>query len=273
MGESPRSKRSAKTRAPTAPPRGPAGPETARPGLAAAALGISGFASLTLQVVWTRLLALILGPDHLRLQHDGGGLRRRPGGGRGRRIAARRSRPGARCRPRGLPVHSRWDAAPPRRRLSIEGLLAIAGVIARPEVTFNGVLARQALLATALLAPMTIAFGAAFPFAVAVATRRDDTVTSDLGLIYAVNTAGAITRRARRRFRARSRRSACTAPFAPCTILGAAAAAALLVIGAGTVRSRVAGRSHRRARRRAGRRPAATGTGCCCRAAATNTPR
>jgi spermidine synthase len=34
----------------------------ARPGLAAAALGVSGFASLVLQVVWTRLLALILGP-------------------------------------------------------------------------------------------------------------------------------------------------------------------------------------------------------------------
>ena len=34
----------------------------ARPWLAAAALGASGFASLTLQVVWTRLLAQILGP-------------------------------------------------------------------------------------------------------------------------------------------------------------------------------------------------------------------
>ena len=30
--------------------------------IAAAALGVSGFASLTLQVVWTRLLVQILGP-------------------------------------------------------------------------------------------------------------------------------------------------------------------------------------------------------------------
>src|SRR6185295_4504284 len=37
-------------------------PVIARPWLAAAALGVSGFASLTLQVVWTRLLVQILGP-------------------------------------------------------------------------------------------------------------------------------------------------------------------------------------------------------------------
>jgi len=37
-------------------------PRTSQPWLAAIALGISGFASLTLQVVWTRLLAQILGP-------------------------------------------------------------------------------------------------------------------------------------------------------------------------------------------------------------------
>jgi spermidine synthase len=71
-------------------------------------------------------------------------------------------------------------------------LLAIAAVVAQPQVTFVQVLTRQALLAVALLAPMTIAFGAAFPFAVAVGTRRDETVTADLGLIYAINTAGAI---------------------------------------------------------------------------------
>jgi spermidine synthase len=71
-------------------------------------------------------------------------------------------------------------------------LLAVARVVARPDATFGGVLLRQVLLVTVLLAPMTIAFGAAFPFAVAVAARSDDTVIGDLGLVYAVNTAGAI---------------------------------------------------------------------------------
>ena len=39
---------------------------------------------------------------------------------------------------------------------------------------------------------MTIAFGAAFPFAVARRQRPRRDVTEDLGLIYAVNTLGAI---------------------------------------------------------------------------------
>ena len=43
-----------------------------------------------------------------------------------------------------------------------------------------------------LLLPMTIAFGAAFPFAVALAGGRDEMVTEHLGLIYAINTLGAI---------------------------------------------------------------------------------
>ncbi len=45
---------------------------------------------------------------------------------------------------------------------------------------------------TALLLPMTIAFGTAFPFAVALAGGRDENVTENLGVIYAINTLGAI---------------------------------------------------------------------------------
>ena len=43
-------------------PKLPSPDAASRPWLAAAALGVSGFASLTLQVVWTRLLVQILGP-------------------------------------------------------------------------------------------------------------------------------------------------------------------------------------------------------------------
>ena len=49
-----------------------------------------------------------------------------------------------------------------------------------------------ALVASLGFVPMAIAFGAAFPFAVAVGTRRQESVIEDLALIYAVNTAGAI---------------------------------------------------------------------------------
>ena len=81
-------------------------------------------------------------------------------------------------------------------------LLTIAEVVAQPEIRFADVLQRQVLLVTALLLPMTLAFGAAFPFAVALGTGpasaqatadgRDESVTEHIGLIYAVNTLGAI---------------------------------------------------------------------------------
>ncbi len=159
--------------------------------LAAAALGISGFASLTQQVVWTRVLALILGPTtyafSMMVAVFIAGLA--IGAAIASRLVARVSNPVAAlatCLALAVGFGALSAASVDR------GLLAVAAVVARPDVTFAQVLARQALLAIALLAPMTIAFGAAFPFAVAVGTRRDETVTTDLGLIYAINTTGAI---------------------------------------------------------------------------------
>jgi spermidine synthase len=159
--------------------------------LAAAALGISGFASLTLQVVWTRLLALILGPTtyafSIIVSVFIAGLA--IGAAATSRFASRVRQPIvalAAC----LALSAGLAAA--SASLVDRGLLAVAGIVTQPEATFSTVLMRQALLAVALLAPMTIAFGGAFPFAVAAATRKDETVAADLGLIYAVNTAGAI---------------------------------------------------------------------------------
>ncbi len=163
----------------------------ARPMLAAAALGISGFASLTHQVVWTRVLALILGPTtyafSMMVAVFIAGLA--IGAAIASRLVGRVRNPvAALATCLALAVgYGALSAASVDR-----GLLAVAAVVARPDVTFAQVLTRQALLAIALLAPMTIAFGAAFPFAVAVGTRRDETVTTDLGLIYAINTTGAI---------------------------------------------------------------------------------
>jgi spermidine synthase len=161
------------------------------PALAAAALGISGFASLTLQVVWTRLLAQVLGPTTYAFSTMVGvfiaGLA--IGAAIGARLAIRSRQPAA-----GLAMCLAASAACAALSAVFvdRALLSLAEFVAQPDVTFQAVLARQALVALALLAPMTVAFGVAFPFAVAVATRTDDTVSSDLGLIYAVNTAGAI---------------------------------------------------------------------------------
>jgi spermidine synthase len=168
--------------------RAPIAPQIA---IAAAALGVSGFASLTLQVVWTRLLALILGPTtyafSIIVSVFIAGL------AVGAAVAARLA-PHVRQPLVALAVCLALSVGLAAASASLidQGLLAIAEVVARPNVSFNDVLTRQALLALGLLAPMTIAFGAAFPFAVSAATRRDDTISQDLGLIYAVNTAGAI---------------------------------------------------------------------------------
>jgi spermidine synthase len=165
--------------------------EAPSPALAAIALGISGFASLTLQVVWTRLLALILGPTtyafSIIVSVFIAGLA--VGAAVSSRLASRVRRPLVAL---SVCLTLSVGLASAAAAMVDQGLLAIADVVTQPNVTFRDVLVRQGLLSLALLAPMTIAFGAAFPFAVAAATRSDRTVATDLGLIYAVNTAGAI---------------------------------------------------------------------------------
>src|SRR6185436_4669536 len=71
-------------------------------------------------------------------------------------------------------------------------LLTIAHIVTQPDAQFTGVLLREVLLVSGLLLPMTIAFGMAFPFAVALAGGADDRITENIGVIYAVNTLGAI---------------------------------------------------------------------------------
>jgi spermidine synthase len=159
--------------------------------LAALALGVSGFASLVLQVVWSRLLAQIIGPTtyafSLVVAIFIGGLA--VGAVAGRWLAARAAQPAAWLAGAiGLAVLATTAAA----WTVDEGLLAMARAVAAPDATFASVLRRQMLLAAAWLVPLALGFGAAFPFAVRLGTGRDASLSADLGLIYAVNTIGAI---------------------------------------------------------------------------------
>ncbi len=166
-------------------------PAMGRPWLAALALGASGFASLTLQVVWTRLLVQILGPTTYAFSLVVAifivGLA--GGSAIGAWMVARTRSAGA-----GLATCMLLSVGLSLVAASAVdwALLTLAGIVARPDVLFTEVLAREALLVTALLLPMTLAFGAAFPFAVAVATGREESVIENIGRIYAVNTVGAI---------------------------------------------------------------------------------
>src|SRR5687768_12013822 len=160
------------------------------PWLAAIALGASGFASLTLQVVWTRLLVQILGPTTYAFSTVVAIFIIGIAGGAA--IAARlASRVNAGV---GLACTLLISAALALAAASAVdwSLLTIAAIVSRPNYEFGDVLPRQVLLVTGLLLPMTLAFGAAFPFAVAMATKREESVTEEIGLVYAVNTIGAI---------------------------------------------------------------------------------
>jgi spermidine synthase len=164
---------------------------TGRPWLAAAALGITGLSSLALQVVWTRLLASILGPTTYAFSSVVAVFVLGIAGGAavGARLSGRLRHPALAL---GLCVSVSGALALAAASGVDATLLAIGRLVATPGVTFQTVLLREVLLTAALLLPMALAFGAAFPFAVAVASRNTDTMVSDLGLVYAVNTVGAI---------------------------------------------------------------------------------
>ena len=187
--EAPRNKGGTKV-----PPLRTERPESAHPWIAALALGASGFASLTLQVVWTRLLVMILGPTTYAFSTVVSifivGLA--GGAALGARAAARVRQPAV-----GLAVCLLASVGLAIAAASAVdwALLTMAEIVARPGVEFNDVLLRGVLLVALLLLPMTLAFGAAFPFAVALASRTspDRRVTQDLGRLYAVNTIGAVT--------------------------------------------------------------------------------
>ena len=166
-------------------------PLVGRTWLAASALGLSGFVALTWQVAWTRILALVIGPTtyafSTMLAAFIGGLA--CGAAVGARLA-RWSRHRIVCLGMTLILAALgafgalWLIAP----LS----LTMARAVAEPDVLFGSVMGVQVMLAAGLLLPMTIALGAAFPLAVAVAARREETVSLDAGIVYAVNTLGAI---------------------------------------------------------------------------------
>ena len=167
------------------------GSRSATPWLAAAALGASGFASLTLQVVWTRLLVQILGPTTYAFSTVvsifiiGIAI----GAAIASRVAPRMTYPsiGLAC---SLLISSGLALAAAG---SVDwALLTIGDIVSNKAFVFADVLQREVLLVSALLLPMTIAFGAAFPFAVAMGGHNDDQVTEHIGVIYAVNTLGAI---------------------------------------------------------------------------------
>ena len=147
------------------------------PNLAAAVLALTGFATFTYEIAWTRVFSMIIGPSTyafsttLAAVLTGTAL-----GSAGRRQARQPTCAGRRwrcvsrwARPRSpSPGAPRWSAAPLPRLVMRQ--------LVESDQPFASVLLRNGLLLGALILPVAVALGAAFPLALELvggARRRD----------------------------------------------------------------------------------------------------
>jgi spermidine synthase len=159
--------------------------------LAVAALGLSGGVALLYELVWTRALVLVLGPTTYAFSNVlvafivGIAC----GAGAASRVADRVARPlvwlASMLLLAALGAFGAWSAVG-------ELPLTILDVVSAPTATLTSVVWRQALLVGTLLLPMTLALGAAFPFAVAAVAPRMEELSADVARVYAVSTVGAV---------------------------------------------------------------------------------
>ncbi len=167
-------------------------PQRVRLRAAATALGISGLVALIYQVTWTRTLAMVLGPTTYAFSTVVVAVI--AGLGIGSTLAAVRA-------PRSPERSMTWlgcvmiaaAAAALAASATVDRLpLVVASLVSRPGTTFESVLAMQIAMVVAIQLPMAIAFGAAFPLAIAAADSKTGTAPRDVSIVYATNTLGAI---------------------------------------------------------------------------------
>src|SRR5690606_3477559 len=126
-------------------------------------------ASLSLQIVWTRLLASILGPTTYAFSAVVAVFILGIAGGA--TIGAWLSRRVARPAMVLALVVAASGALALAAAMGVDAtLLAVGRLVATPGITFEAVLWRELTAAAGLLLPMAITFGTAFPLAVAIAS-------------------------------------------------------------------------------------------------------
>jgi spermidine synthase len=163
------------------------------PRLAWILVAVSGFAALVYEVAWTRLLALVIGPTTYAFATMAAafvaGLA--IGSAIGTRIARRVARTERWLS--AMLIVSGVAAAAAASFAAIRMPLLTAELVADPTVVFSRVVLTQALTVTLLLLPMTLALGATFPLALAVAAGSADAIGRDVARVYTANTVGAIS--------------------------------------------------------------------------------
>ena len=162
------------------------------PGLACAAAALSGFAALVYEVAWTRLLALVIGPTTYAFATMAAafisGLA--IGSAVGTRLARRVERPAVWLA--AMLVTAAIAASGAAWVTATRMPLVVAAQVADPNVAFTQVVLTQAIGTALLLLPMTLALGATFPLALAVAGGGASAIGRDAARVYTANTIGAI---------------------------------------------------------------------------------
>jgi len=155
------------------------------------AIAASGFVALVYEVVWTRVLAMTLGPTtyafSAMLVAFIAGLAIGAAIASAMLPRARRSAMWL-----GLSIIVAAAAALAAGMAADRLPIVIARAAGRTDASFMSVFALDVVLAVAIQLPMTIALGAALPFAIAAASASRDAAPRAAAVIYASNTAGAI---------------------------------------------------------------------------------
>lgn len=160
--------------------------------LPALVLGITGFAALMHEIVWTRLLALLMGPTTYAFAAALAGVI----GGTAIGSALGSSVAGRAKRPAGWLLGVIVAGA-----LVTIGTSALAGswvprLVAQQMASSPLVLDRffqqGMLVVLALIVPTALCMGAAFPLAIALSADREGANPRRVGVVYAINTIGAV---------------------------------------------------------------------------------
>jgi spermidine synthase len=162
------------------------------PLLGCTAAALSGFGALVYEVSWTRLLALVIGPTTYAFATMAAafiaGLA--IGSSLGARVTRRTARPAAWLA--AMLTVSSVGAAGAAYVAATEMPLVVARQVTEANLVFTRLVLRQAAGTALLLLPMTLALGATFPLALAVASGSNSTTGADAARVYAANTVGAI---------------------------------------------------------------------------------
>ena len=161
--------------------------------VAVVVLGLSGFAALIHEIAWTRILSLVLGPTTYAFAASLAAVivGVAVGSGFGAIVVGRTRRPAA-----WLALALAAAAITASWTYSIAGTsvpLMVAKQVAAASTSFDQLLRDGTMLTAALILPTAACLGAAFPLALAMVSDPSRPAAGRFGLVYAINTVGAVT--------------------------------------------------------------------------------